>query len=350
MEYHGTGLPARRRHPGSSGPSSAPKSSEPSWTTVIATTLRLWFERHPVLSRRAPRRRRLAALIAVLAVVIAGSVGAASAVLTQGSVTPAVRSSAAGPSGGSSSSSSGSGLGASAEVRAETATWIAAQIAPSAIVACDPAMCAALEADRMPTTSLTVLGAAAVDPLGSDLVVATAAVRAEFGQRLAGVYAPELIASFGSGTERIDVRAIAADGAKAYRSSLSADLGSRVAAARQLLGNPQLTVAAGARSALAAGDVDSRLLTLLAGLAAEQPVTVLAFGDKSPGADSSVPLRSVQVAPRISPAKAGTRLRAMRSFVQAQQQPYLPLRTSTAGSSLTVEYAAPSPLGLLSGP
>jgi hypothetical protein len=211
-------------------------------------------------------------------------------------------------------------------------------------------MCAALEADRMPTTSLTVLGAAAVDPLGSDLVVATAAVRAEFGQRLAGVYAPELIASFGSGTERIDVRAIAADGAKAYRSSLSADLGSRVAAARQLLGNPQLTVAAGARSALAAGDVDSRLLTLLAGLAAEQPVTVLAFGDKSPGADSSVPLRSVQVAPRISPAKAGTRLRAMRSFVQAQQQPYLPLRTSTAGSSLTVEYAAPSPLGLLSGP
>jgi hypothetical protein len=286
-------------------------------------------------------------LIAVLAVVIAGSVGAASAVLTQGSATPAVRSSAAAPSGGS---SPGSGLGASAEVRAETAAWVAAQVAPSAIVACDPAMCAALEADRMPATSLAVLGAAAVDPLGSDLVVATAAVRAEFGQRLAGVYAPELVASFGTGTERIDVRAIAADGAKAYRSSLSADLSSRVAAGRQLLRNPQLTVAPGARSALTAGDVDSRLLTLLAGLGAEQPVTVLAFGDRSPGADSSVPLRSVRITPRISPAKAGARLRGMRSFIQAQQQPYLPLLTSTAGSSLTVEYAAPSPLGLLSGP
>jgi hypothetical protein len=211
-------------------------------------------------------------------------------------------------------------------------------------------MCAALEADRVPTSSLVVLGPAALDPLGSDLVVATAAVRAEFGPRLAGVYAPEVIASFGTGTERIDVRAIAADGAAAYRSSLAADQSSRIAVGKQLLSNKQLTVSPGARSALTAGDVDARLLTLLAGLAQQQPVTVLAFGDTSPGADSSVPLRSVRITPRISRAKAGARLRAMQSFISAQQQPYLPLRTSTTGLSLTVEYAAPSPLGLLSGP
>jgi hypothetical protein len=41
----------------------------------------------------------------------------------------------------------------------------------------------------------------------------------------------------------------------------------------------------------------------------------------------------------------------MLSFVDAQQQPFLPLRTSLVNTSaLTVEYAAPSPLGLLSGP
>ena len=50
-------------------------------------------------------------------------------------------------------------------------------------------------------------------------------------------------------------------------------------------------------------------------------------------------------------AQAKSRLGAMLSFIQAQQQPYQPLRAAAAGpSALTVEYAAPSPLGLLSGP
>jgi hypothetical protein len=41
----------------------------------------------------------------------------------------------------------------------------------------------------------------------------------------------------------------------------------------------------------------------------------------------------------------------MLSFIAAQQQPYRPLRASLVGTSaLTVEYAAPSPLGLLGGP
>jgi len=41
----------------------------------------------------------------------------------------------------------------------------------------------------------------------------------------------------------------------------------------------------------------------------------------------------------------------MLSFTDAQQRPFVPLRASLVGkSALTVEYAAPSPLGLLSGP
>jgi hypothetical protein len=41
----------------------------------------------------------------------------------------------------------------------------------------------------------------------------------------------------------------------------------------------------------------------------------------------------------------------MLSFFEAQQQQFLPLRASFAGTSaLTVEYAAPSPLGLIGGP
>jgi Sortase domain len=59
MEYRGTG-PARR-----------PPRPEPSWPTVIATTLRLWLERHP--------RKRFAALavVAGLLVMAAGAAGLA---------------------------------------------------------------------------------------------------------------------------------------------------------------------------------------------------------------------------------------------------------------------------------
>jgi hypothetical protein len=352
MEYRGSGLPARDRrselarrelaHPEPARPDPSPR--EPSWPTVIATTLRLWFQRHPLLGKRATRRRRLIVLVVALAVI--GAVAADIAtVMSRSTASSVTRSS----TGSSASGTSGSALGASATARDTAAKWVADQVAPSAVVACDPAMCTALEADQVPASRLLVLGPASADPLGSDLVIATMAVRNEFGSRLAGVYAPEVIATFGSGAGQIDVRATAPDGAAAYRSSLAADLSSRVSAGQQLLRNQQLTVDDGAKPALNAGDVDSRLLTLLAGVAAEQPLTVHAFGDPSPGVSASVPLRSVRISPRVSAAKAKARLQSMLSFVKAQQQPYQPLRVTVSGTSLIVEFAAPSPLGLLSG-
>ena len=207
---------------------------------------------------------------------------------------------------------------------------------------------------------MIVLGPAASDPLGSDLVVATAAVRNEFGARLESVYAPAVIASFGSGAGRIEVRAIAPDGAAAYQAALAADRRSLISAGSQLLGNPHITVSASARAALRAGDVDPRLLLMLAALAAGQPVSVKSFGDPAPGAGAASPLRSAVLAPGASGASGASSARAskataagldsMLSFVNAQQQPYQPLRAALGGSALTVEYAAPSPVGLLSGP
>jgi hypothetical protein len=255
------------------------------------------------------------------------------------------------PVGSPPSAGSTGALGASATTRAQAAKWIAAQVAASAVVACDPGVCAALEADGLPAARLLVLGTAAADPLGSDLIVATAAVRNEFGSRLESVYAPGVIASFGSGAARIDVRVTAPDGAAAYESALAADRRGRVAAGAQLLRNSRIAVAPGARAALSTGDIDPRLLMLLAALAVEQPVRINAFGDPSPGANQALPLRSAQIAPLRPSTQAESRLRSMLSFIDAQQQPFLPLRASLAGTSaLTVEYAAPSPLGLIGGP
>ena len=336
MEYLGGGLPVRPRRP------------EPSWPVVIATTLRLWLERHPLFGGRGTRRRHAVVALAAVALVVLGGLGAWTVRAVTGH---AVTSSSSATARGSVPASlPAAALGASAATRDEAATWIAGQVAASAIVACDPAMCAVLAADGLPATRLVVLGTAAPDPLGSDIVAATLAVRNQFGTRLQSVYAPVVIASFGTGAGRIDIRAIAPDGAAAYRAAVAADRQGRISAGGQLLRNPRIIVAAAPRKALSSGDVDPRLLMILAALAAQQPVRITSFGDTSPGA-GSVPLRSVQIAPLGSGAKAKASLRSMLSFIDAQRQPFQPLRAGLGGSSmLTVEYAAPSPLGLLGGP
>jgi hypothetical protein len=146
---------------------------------------------------------------------------------------------------------------------------------------------------------------------------------------------------------------VAADGTAAYDSALAADRTARIAAGGQLIGNHRIAMTAAAQAELRAGQVDPRLLAMLAALAAQQPLRIIAFGDPAPGAGPAVPLRSVELAPAKAGANAGTnaatRLRTMLSFLQAQQQPYLPTTALVHQSTLNVEYAAPSPLGLLSG-
>jgi hypothetical protein len=323
-------------------PHAGARRPEPSWPTVIATTVRLWVSRHPVGGLKVTGWRLLAligcAVLAVSAAVAAVVVGTA----TAPAAPPSRASTASSPISGS--------LEAATATRATAARWIAGQVSPSAIVACDPAMCAALQASGVGAGRLLALGTSASDPLGSDLVVATPALRSQFGARLAGVYAPVVIASFGSGAARIDIRAVAADGTAAYDSALTADRSARITAGEQLIGNHRIAMTAADRAVLRAGRVDPRLLAMLAALAAQQPLRILAFGDPSPGASSAVPLRSVELAPAGASALAAARLRTMLSFVQAQQQPFLPTRAALAGrSALNVQYAAPSPLGLLSG-
>ena len=316
---------------------------EPSWPTVIATTIRLWVGRHPVAGLKITGWR----LLALIACAVLAFSAAIAAVVVGTAATSPPRPPIKASSAGSQISVS---LQAATATRTTAARWIAGQVSASAIAACDPAMCAALQASGVPAGRLLVLGTSASDPLGSDLVVATPALRSQFGARLASVYAPVVIASFGSGAARIDIRAVAADGTAAYDSALAADRSARIAAGGQLVGNRRITMTAAARAVLRAGQVDPRLLAMLAALAAQQPLRILAFGDPSPGASAAIPLRSVQLAPATAGTHAAARLRTMLSFLQAQQPPFLPATAALVHqSALSVEYAAPSPLGLLSG-
>jgi hypothetical protein len=231
-------------------------------------------------------------------------------------------------------------------VRAEAAAWAVSQVSSGAIMACDPAMCAALAQGGIAAGHMLTLRPGAADPLGSDVVLATAAVRGMFGARLASVYAPELLASFGTGPARIDIRAVAPDGAAAYWAAIAADVRARRLAGRELLGDPRIAFAPAARAQLAAGQVDTRLLTTLDTLAASEPVRVTAFIDDGPGAGPGVPVRAVELTATSSTA------RQMLAFFRAQRPPYLfaqeAIAARPAGESvLTVEFAAPAPLGLL---
>jgi hypothetical protein len=239
--------------------------------------------------------------------------------------------------------------------RTEAARWVAGEVSPGAIVGCDPVMCDALEAQHFPAGSLLALNPSSIDPLGSSIVVATAAVRGDFGSRLTSDYAPVSLAAFGSGTARIEILVVAPRGAAAYRRALQADQEARRQTGGQLAGNPFLRPSAAARADLANGRVDSRLMAtlgLLSGqqLAGQRGVSLFAFGAAPPGADPAVPLRSAEL---IAPPHAGASyLTDLRSVLRQQIAPYLAstiiiTRLQSGRTVLLVGFTAPGQLGLL---
>ena|ERR1035437_4202819 len=313
--------------------------AEPSWATVLATTSRLWLERRglrrPVSADAVPRSawRRFGLLGLVLVVFAAGALTVA--LIRQTATDPV-----AGPAGGS--------LNAAAAVRDDAAAWIVRRVSPGAIVACDPVMCSVLQKRGFPAGSLLALGPSAGDPLGSAIVIATAALRSQFGRRLTSEYAPVAIAGFGSGTAGVQVLVTAQDGAASYLSALRADRRARRRGGTQLLGNDRIGCSAAAGAALSAGRVDTRLLITLAAMAHQQQVQVLSFGGAAPGASRDVPLSTAELA---VPAGRGY-LRSALALLRAQRAPYLAssmttTRLASGRTVLLVGFAAPSPLGLL---
>jgi hypothetical protein len=274
-----------------------------------------------------PRRRAGARLVVLgLAVIVIGSLAAAA--VKHFSRPPAAR----------------------AAVRAQAAAWVAEQVSPDATVSCDAVMCAALKAHGFPAGKLVTLGPASPDPVPSDVVVQTATVRALFGSSLATGWAPAVLASFGSGPGAITVRVVAPHGAAAYQASLNADLAGRKRSGDALLHQSRITVSATARSQLASGQVDSRLLAALAALAGHQPVDIIQFGSLGPGASPGVPLRFADLAESVPAARldAAAYMRAAWAVLSAADPRIRPARalsgTLEHQAVLQVEFTAPSPL------
>jgi len=243
-------------------------------------------------------------------------------------------------------------LTAETAARKDAVAWILQQVSRAAIVSCDPQVCADLVTGGFPAANVMALGPGSNDPLGSALVVATGPIRAQYGSRLASVYAPATIASFGSAAARIDILLVYPGGAATYDADRRTALRNRKANDAQLLANGHIKASATARAQLLSGDVDPRLPQLLAIMAENHLVHIVDFDNQSPGGGPASLRRSVDLA---TAASAAHLTRApypgwMRALIDAQRAEYLPasIRQVTLPSGqpvLRIEYDAPSPLG-----
>ena len=327
-----------QQHSLTPGPHGA-RRLDPSWAEVVANTVRLWLQRHHQSGGRRPSARRQRGILALSAV----AAMALGALVTLAFTSTRTQAPSAQPS--NAAQSTPNALQIAAINRAKAAMWIADQVLPSAVIGCDPQMCAALQAAKVSAARLAQLQLTTSDPLDSNVIVATPAVRNQFGPRLASVYAPLVLARFGSGPEEVDVRYVVPGGTAAFQASLASARSARVTAGEQLLSNKNVQVSPSGRQALLAGNVDPRLLVTLSLLAHEMTIRLVTFDDASPGASSAVPLRGAEIG-----ASASAGLSAMLAFLAAQQAQYQPSYYSEVmlGGQpvVTVQFDAPGPLGL----
>ena len=338
----GTARPAPRPEPAvriTGGPSApaAPRRPEPNSAVRPASDQRADRTGHP------GRRWRLAGVLISLVLV-------AAAVLT---IELSRREHPA--TGASGLSAAGSGrIAAETIARSDAVALVTSQAGHYTIVACDEVVCSELAQHGIPAADLQVLRPTSPDPYGGVLIIATADIRSQFGSKLASVYAPQVIASFGTGTNRIDIRVVAQMGPTAFRTALAADLAARRSSGAELLHNRQVTATPSARALLAAGQVDMRLLTTIAFLADQHPVDIAGFATSAPGGSPGLPLRFGYLA-ATDPAAHMTSsayVHALIALVTSQPPPYVPLslglvRLPDGQEVLRLEFPAPSPTGLL---
>jgi hypothetical protein len=287
---------------------------------------------------------RVAAVLAAV-LLIAGLGGAALALAQQGtpSPRPAGRHQGNSPPGNN-----------EAAVRSQAVTWILHQVSRGAVVGCDAVVCNDLASRRFPGANLQRYGPQSNDPLGVDLVVATAAVRAQFRDRLA-VWAPAIIAAFGSGNAKIEIRLAFPGGATSYNAVQGGYLRARKRIDALLLTNGSIRFSATAEAQLRSGEIDPRLPELLSIMAHRHPVQVVDFGGQSPGGGPASLLRSMDLATANPPAHltSAKYIDSMRSFIRAQRSKYHAalsvVKLPSGQTVLRIGYGAPSPLNPNSG-
>jgi len=312
---------------------------------VIATTLRLWVRRRilHVPDTGKIGRARTTALAAVSAVVV---VAVVAAVVAMNAAPASRRAGQAGASTSALTPAQKQAQAAAAHVLAANttaaATWTAAELSDQAVVGCDPATCAAILQAGYGSSGQVVLQRGVRLPPAGAVVVATPVVRALYGAQLATT-APEIIASFGTGPQAVQLRVVVPGGQAAYAQAAASAIAARQSAAAKLIGTSRVHIYPAPRQDLTAGLVDPRLLTVLQRLAARTSVDIYAFTDRGPAADSSAPFRQAEIIGLISRRAVAGIVRQLEALPDSSRPALAIVRGPAGNYGLTLRFKAPSP-------
>jgi hypothetical protein len=317
--------------------------AQPSWARVVGTTLRLWLRRRVL---RLADDASVGALrwvgVTAAVVVLAGVTGVVAVGLAKSPASTRPRHPAPKPN---------PAIALTAANERAAATWLAAQVSSATTVACDPAMCGDLTAAGFPAARESALELGGSLPATAGMVVATPVIQSEASAELAA-RAPLVLASFGTGAARVQVRAFGAGTGATYLAAVRHQMAASGKTGRGLLRNRRLHLFGAARAEVASGRVDPRLLVVLGRLAAAYPIDVTAFGDSGPGAGWPSQLRSVSIdgLVRGTGRHKVSNVRAVLRLLHGQRAPYRASvrQQQSAGGRvmLIIQFPAPS----LSGP
>jgi hypothetical protein len=179
-----------------------------------------------------------------------------------------------------------------------------------------------------------------------DVVVSVDSVRAfpdRYPDVRAALHGSAVLAVFGTGKDRVEVRKIVPGGADRTGTASPArghDAATALKAGAELARNPAVALAPAARRALVAGRVDQRIMTTLVAVAAGRPVSVDSFSSDPAEAGTGAPYRSVAFR-----ARSDDDARAIRRLLADQVPPHRPTAIAIGPDArMTVTY----PLAALS--
>ncbi len=159
------------------------------------------------------------------------------------------------------------------------------------------------------------------------------------GANRAAEAADQVLAAFGHGSQRVEVRAADDTGRQ-----LRADLAARRRQGLLLAGNANLRLTGRARRQLLGGQVDPRLSSLIAYLCSQRRTLILAFTDSGPGASPGVPLRSAVLTSAAGQGSAAQQLASTLPSGGAQfEAPSVSQVRAGRRPALRIEFAAPAP-------
>lgn len=156
-------------------------------------------------------------------------------------------------------------------------------------------------------------------------------------------------AVFGSGDQEVEIYRVAPQGRQALDDAAERDKQARISAGQALLDNPRLELSAAAATELRQGQVDARVVSLLAQVSSEHRLGVSDFPDVF-GEDGQLPRRTLTLTSVDGVPVDSAGGDALVADIKDQVGSFAPDRLTREGGTLTVRYDVADPSDLLPAP